>query len=676
MLWIHASSAARFELSVLDALDQLKVPGREDPKANALKLFRGSLRDPRKGRWLLILDNADDTRFLLEPPSAAEQTGRGSQRGQSGERYYDYLPTSDHGSILVTTRSWEAALKIVSTNDIIAVEPMDEEQALALVRKKQGHQRNREDVLELARALDFMPLAISQAAAYISQRAPRCSIQHYVEKLQRSDESRLGLLEDRNERDLRRDREASNSIIQTWQMSFEHIHMVRPSAAGLLSLMSFFDGQAIPEALLRQSGADQTKNKLSRVEREWEDGSERSHSEGKSDGNSGSFNNAFDNASDTPAEEFEDDILLLRNYSFISVNPDMATFKMHRLVQLATRRWLELRGQLEYWQLKFISNLDDAFPVGKFENWTRCQPLFPHAIGALEMKLADREGVLRQASLLRNSGCYALEKGAYADAERMEMQSVRVRMNVLGGGHPDTLTSMDDLAITYRNQGRWKEAEELEAMVMETRRKVLGSEHPDTLTSMSNLALTYQSQGRWKEAEELGAMVIETRRKVLGSEHPDTLTSMSNLALTYQSQGRWKEAEELGAMVIETRRKVLGSEHPDTLTSMSNLALTYQSQGRWKEAEELGAMVIETRRKVLGEEHPSTLASINDLASTYWNQGRWKDAEGLSIQVIERRKRVLGEDHPDTRTAINNLAITQQSQGRDEETVSLHVNLE
>jgi hypothetical protein len=38
---------------------------------------------------------------------------------------------------------------------------------------------------------------------------------------------------------------------------------------------------------------------------------------------------------------------------------------------------------------------------------------------------------------------------------------------------------------------------------METRKRVFGQEHPDTLTSMANLALTYWKQGRWKEAEEL-----------------------------------------------------------------------------------------------------------------------------------------------------------------------------
>jgi putative hemolysin len=80
---------------------------------------------------------------------------------------------------------------------------------------------------------------------------------------------------------------------------------------------------------------------------------------------------------------------------------------------------------------------------------------------------------------------------------------------------------------------------------METSKTVLGAEHPDTLTSMANLASTYHNQGRWNEAEKLEVQVMETRKTVLGAEHPDTLTSMANLASTYQHQGRWNEAEKL-----------------------------------------------------------------------------------------------------------------------------------
>jgi tetratricopeptide (TPR) repeat protein len=97
-------------------------------------------------------------------------------------------------------------------------------------------------------------------------------------------------------------------------------------------------------------------------------------------------------------------------------------------------------------------------------------------------------------------------------------------------------------------QGRYEEAEELGAKASKTGTRVLGEEHPDTMTSMGNLATTYFEQRRYKEAEELDVKTLESRRRVLGEEHPDTLTSMSNLATTYREQRRYKEAEELDVL--------------------------------------------------------------------------------------------------------------------------------
>ncbi|OCK99026.1 uncharacterized protein K441DRAFT_541722, partial [Cenococcum geophilum 1.58] len=60
-----------------------------------------------------------------------------------------------------------------------------------------------------------------------------------------------------------------------------------------------------------------------------------------------------------------------------------------------------------------------------------------------------------------------------------------------------------NLASTYKNQGRWKEAEELFVQVKDTSLRVLGAEHPDTLTSINNLAFTFKAQGLNKEVTSL-----------------------------------------------------------------------------------------------------------------------------------------------------------------------------
>jgi hypothetical protein len=62
---------------------------------------------------------------------------------------------------------------------------------------------------------------------------------------------------------------------------------------------------------------------------------------------------------------------------------------------------------------------------------------------------------------------------------------------------------------------------------MEMTKRVLGDEHPNTLSSIANLAATYRNQGRLKDAEELQVQVMEMTKRVLGDEHPDTLSSIA-----------------------------------------------------------------------------------------------------------------------------------------------------
>ena len=280
--------------------------------------------------------------------------------------------------------------------------------------------------------------------------------------------------------------------------------------------------------------------------------------------------------------------------------------------------------------------------------------------------------ISREHLSMANLAATYRDQGRYDEAEKLQVQVMEIRKRVLGEKHPDTLTSIANLASIHRDQERWK-AEELFVQVMEIRKRVLGQEHPDTLTSMANLASIYV-QERWK-AEELLVQVIETRKRVLGQEHPDTLTSMANLASIYRDQERWKEAEYLFVQVMEIRERVLRVEHSDILTSIVNLASIYQKQGRWEEAEKLCMQVMETRKKVLGEEHSDTLTSIINLAAMYRDQGRYDEAEKLQMQVMEIRKRVLGQEHPDTLTSIANVTSIYRDQGRWKEAEKLCVQV-
>ena len=71
----------------------------------------------------------------------------------------------------------------------------------------------------------------------------------------------------------------------------------------------------------------------------------------------------------------------------------------------------------------------------------------------------------------------------------------------------------NNFALVLSENGDFNGVEELVVQVMDMRKKLLGAEHPDTLTSMANLAHTYKKQGRWNEAEQLQIQVMNIRKK-------------------------------------------------------------------------------------------------------------------------------------------------------------------
>ena len=559
VFWVHASGAARFEQSFRDIADIAKIAGRQDAQVTIFKLVHDWLRDERHGKWVLILDNVDDAGFLVQTTYAEGRThGTG---GGSSRPLREYIPHCPNGSVLVTTRNRSAALELVEEKGFILVEPMDQAHATALLKKKLENVEERleiqfpnEDVAELAAALEFMPLAIVQAGAYISERAPRCSVRQYLEQFQKSDRRRTSLL-DHEGGQLRRDREAKNSIVITWQLSFDSIRDTRPSAADLLSLMSFFDRQGIPDTLLKDRGKDGACQKAAK--------------EGGDDDNE----DEDYLLQSSQNEEFEKDVVTLRNFSFISINADGTTFEMHRLVQLATRTWLEAHGMLERWKQQFLKNLCAEFPDGKYENWATCRRLFPHTQFAAAQRPQAQESLRDWSDILYHAGWYAWNMGNGVEAEKMSVAAMRVREKMLGREHEDSLNIMALVASVYKGQGRWEAVEELQVEVVETSKKKLGADHPNTLTSMANLVSTYVYQGRWQAAEELGLEVLETSKKILGADHPDTLTSMGNLASTYWGQGRYTEAVGLMRECVQRRQRILGLAHPRYIISSRVLAM-------------------------------------------------------------------------------------------------------
>jgi tetratricopeptide (TPR) repeat protein len=517
VFWIDASDKDSLYQSYANVAQKLDVSGWDDDQADMKQLARNCIAEICARQCLLIFDNVEDTTLQSSGPSTAEAVD-----------LIDYLPRSPLCSIIFTTTSRDTA-RTLAPRCVVALQELTPDAAQRMLRNglvRPLLNSEQQEAEHLLRELLHLPIAVAQAAACMNTSG--MTVQEYRSQLDKHTELALEYSGDSAD-DKLQGFSAKDPVATTLSLSMDRIVHDNSLAADYLFLVACVDRRDISLDLL-DAASPQAR---------------------------------------------EGAIRILGNYALITRRPAESALDVHRLVHQALRNRLQVQGQLEQWTRRIITQILRVYPDSDHSNRSKWRRLLPHAQYALSHSLADDD-----------------------DEERLHLTS--------------------KCAGTLYSDGRWNEAEELQVQEMQTRKRVLGDEHPSTLTSMNNLALTYRDQGRWKEAEELQVQVMQTTKRVLGDEHPDTLTSMNNLASMYSNQGRWKEAEELQVQVMQTRKRVLGDEHPDTLTSMNNLAITLELQSRHKEALALIDLCFQSRRKVLGEQHPDTQSSLSALNS-------WRD---------------------------------------------------
>ncbi|KAF3763152.1 hypothetical protein M406DRAFT_347016 [Cryphonectria parasitica EP155] len=554
IFWVPALSDATFE-QACDAIAR-KLPAQVMDKNDDLKrVVQRYLSSGISGPWLLVVDNADDEDIFFGPSN-------------SPGGLWDYLPDSEGGLTLFTTRSRKLAVETEA--DIIDIHEMDSDEAMGLLGKwlSQNQLVDAAAVRKLLKELTYLPLAITQAAAYLN--STQVSIADYLQLLRSTEKDIIKLLS-REFRDGNRYPGSQNAVATTWLVSFEQIRKSNRTAADLLAFISCIEPKAIPRSLLPNPESEETFYAIG----------------------------------------------TLRGYAFL-VSREDSVFDMHNLVHLATRAWVAKQGFTAQVKETAMRHLERIFPSDDFANRNLWRDYLPHALKLFE-ESKDLD-IKEAADLYEQVGrCLRVDGRVKEAVACLRKCCLWKESNFSDETHPSRLASQHVLAGAYQENGQVKEAVELLEHVVKIRETTLDETHPSRLASQHELARAYQANGQVKEAvehvvKEAVEHVVKIQETTLDETHPSRLASQHELARAYQANGQVKEAVELLEHVVKIQETTLDETHPSQLTSQHELARAYQANGQVKEAVE---HVVKIQETTLDETHPSRLASQHELARAY-----------------------------------------------------------
>ncbi|GLA08887.1 hypothetical protein AnigIFM60653_010686 [Aspergillus niger] len=590
-----------------------------------------------------------------------------------------WLPTADHGSIIVTTRSQHFA-----DSGMIAhpLKPISFEEALQLLTGEPGpgdstysRCQNDPSCEALARRLHGLPLALALAGSYIHRTGMSCS--KYLEYYQREWCSLQAAAEPL--------REYRNGNLQTaWRVSYEAVKQTSPLAAQSFFILSFFhhediwyellnsamQSHALPPWLSEVMSNEIQFSKLMQILLEF------SLVQQSSRNGSYCIHPVIQDWCKNELPTIDPDLFELGTKTFtivaVAVGSNARTALdtndwslQHRLLYHANRLTSLLRAKPG--ESRDAEVLSAVHTIGRLY-WThgryeRAEEMYQEALAGREMVFGLDHNVTLQT--VHNMGLLYHDRGDLRSAELMFQRALSgYNCTENDNAHLEALDTLQSLANLYHAQGRLDEAERLCYNALTGYQSLLTANSPLVMDAMHNLANIYFSQHQLPAAEELYDQALKGKQRLLGEYHTSTLDTIHNLGVVYFEQGRLQEAEEMCDRALSGKVIVMGEDHASVFDTLFQLGTLYRSQGRSKAAEEMYQRALLGREKVVGVCHPSTLHTVHHIGNLYLGQGRLQEAEQMQERALNGYDSTFGHDHTYTLELAHTLAVVCCQRGK------------
>ena len=308
VFWINGESDENINKSVAEILSLRNIrSSTNDSIDDTLNKFLAWL-SKKDLPWLLVMDNVDE---LQDPrcPKGVKKICKGPWQ-KTGK-------SLKNGRILLTTRqnSKDArAFLMYSTDDFLELPCLSVEDGALFLMKRTGLIEESLDpgAISLAKELGALPLALEQAAAYITACPMPLTFTEYLEKYQTV---KVRLLQQQPVTALSMEAQHRLSVNTTWEMNFEYVKQRSPAAATMMQVAAFLESENIPVDVINPGYPELEQEELRDCAR-----------------------SKFD---------IVDLLKVLSCYSLFSIDHRVKVFGVHKLVQEVVRESLTTKQRVE-----------------------------------------------------------------------------------------------------------------------------------------------------------------------------------------------------------------------------------------------------------------------------------------------------------------------------------------
>ncbi len=211
--------------------------------------------------------------------------------------------------------------------------------------------------------------------------------------------------------------------------------------------------------------------------------------------------------------------------------------------------------------------------------------------------------------------------------------------------HPDTATSLYDLATLFSEPGNDKNLEAARPLyerALAIREKALGPEHPATVLNRDRLAECLCIIGDHTALRPLYEHALAISGNTCGSYISNTICRIDYLIRLLEGSQDFAAAHHLYKHALMISEGIYGAEHRKTAISIFWLAFRLYDNGDYATARPLFERSLDILERTSEIEDAETLEAKRYIAMCLRELGQHKESQLLFRGVLEARSRILG----------------------------------
>ena len=292
------------------------------------------------------------------------------------------------------------------------------------------------------------------------------------------------------------------------------------------------------------------------------------------------------------------------------------------------------------------------------------------------------DGQFKQvARLYHNMGLLHRRLCDYQQAKRYYERALSIRLNKLGPDHADVAHTYHIMGTLHRHLGDYRQAKEYYLRALSIRLNKFRPDHVAVAHTCHHMGTLHRDLGDHRQAKEYYLRALSIRLNKLGPDHVVVAYTYQHMGTLHRYLCDHQQAKEYYERALSIQLNKLGPDHVDVGRTYHSMGILHRDLGDYQQAKEYYERAMSIQLNKLGPDHVDVACTYHSMGILHGDLGDHQQAKEYYERALSIQLNKLGPDHVDVAGTYHNIGILhhhwndfQQAKEYYERALSIRLN--